>query len=70
MSAPKINIFSPNPPPGNEKLDLLSNPIPKPEYPYFSISAFFVKVTAPTKHFFFDVGSLLLELEARSSSTM
>ena len=53
MSAPKINIFSPNPPPENEKLDLQSNPIPKPEYPYFSISAFLVKVTAPTKHFFF-----------------
>ena len=69
MSAPKINTFSPNPSPGNEKLDLLSNPIPKPEYPYFSISAFFVKVTAPNK-LFFSVGSLLLELEARSSSTM
>ena len=46
-STPKINIFWPYPRPGNEKLDLLSNPIPKPEYPYFSISAFFVKVTAP-----------------------
>ena len=69
MSALKINIFSPNPPPGNEKLDLLSNPIPKPEYPCFSISAFFVKVTAPNKQFF-SVGSLLLELEARCSSTM
>ena len=69
MSAPKINIFSPNPPPENEELDLQSNPIPKPENPYFSISAFFVKVTAPAKQFF-SIGSLLLELEARRSSTM
>ena len=49
MSAPKINTFWSNPPFGNEKLDLLSNPIPKPEYPYLSISAFLVNVTAPNK---------------------
>ena len=66
ISTPKINTFWPNPLPGNEKLDLLSNPIPKPEYPYFSISAFFVNVTAPNKQFF-SVGSLLLEPEAPSS---
>ena len=52
--------------PENEKLDLLSNPIPKPEYTYFSISAFFLKVTASNKQFF-SVGSLTLELEAPSS---
>ena len=28
MSTPKINTFLPNLPPRNEKLDLLSNPIP------------------------------------------
>ena len=65
ISTPKINTFWPNPPPGNEKLDLLSNPIPKPEYPYFSISAFFIKVTATNKQCF-SVGSLSLELEAPS----
>ena len=62
-STPKIITFWPNPPPGNEKLPLLSNPIPLPEYLYFLMSAFFVKVTAPNKHFF-SVGSLSLELEA------
>ena len=66
MSNPKINTFRPNPPLENEKLNLLSKPILKPEYPYFSISAFFVKVTAPNKQFF-SVGSLSLELEAPSS---
>ena len=50
--APKINTFWLNPPPGNEKFDLLSNPFPYPEYPYLSISAFLVKVTAPNKQFF------------------
>ena len=59
MSAPKINIFSPNPPPETEELDLQSNPIPKPEYPYFSISAFFVEVTVPNKKIF-SVGALSL----------
>ena len=28
ISTPKINTFRPDPPLGNEKLDLLSNPIP------------------------------------------
>ena len=28
ISTPKINKFWPNPPPGNEKADRLSNPIP------------------------------------------
>ena len=69
ISTPKINIFLPNPPLGNEKLPLLSNPVPQPECPYFSISTFFVKVTAPNKQFF-SVGSLSLELEAPSSQTM
>ena len=64
--APKINIFWPNPPTANEKLDILSNPISKPEYPFISISAFLVKVTAPNKQFF-NVGSLSLELEAPNS---
>ena len=66
MTAPKINIFLTNPQPENEKLDLLSNPIPWPEYPYWSISAFLVKITAPNKQFY-NVGSLLRELEAHSS---
>ena len=48
------------------KLVLLSNPITSPEYPYFSISVFFVNVTAPNKQFF-SVGSLSLELEAPNS---
>ena len=52
ISTPKINTFSPNSVPGNEKHVLLSNPIPQPEYPYLSISAFLVKVTAPNKQFF------------------
>ena len=66
ISNPIINTFWPNPPPGNEKLDLLSNPIPKPEYPYFLISAFFVKVATPNKQFF-SVRSLSFELEAPNS---
>ena len=28
ISTPKINTFWPNPPPGNEKLPVLSNPVP------------------------------------------
>ena len=28
ISTPKFNTFRPDPPPGNEKIDLLSNPIP------------------------------------------
>ena len=66
MSAPKIDTFWPNPPPGNEKIDLLYNPIPQAEYPYLSISVFLVKVAASNKQFF-SVGSLLLEPEAPSS---
>ena len=66
ISTPNINIFWPIPPPGNEKFDVLSNAIPKPEYPYFSISAFFVKVTGPNKQFS-SVGSLSFELEAPKS---
>ena len=56
MSTPKINTFWPHSPPGNEKLPLLSNPIPNPEYPFLSISAFLVKLTEPNKQFF-NVGS-------------
>ena len=66
ISTPNINTFWPNPPPGNEKWDLLSNPIPQPEYLYLSKSVFLVKVTAPNKQFF-RVGSLLWELDAPSS---
>ena len=47
-----IIAFRPNSPLGNEKLDFLSNPIPLPEYPYLSISAFLVNVTAANKQFF------------------
>ena len=63
ISTPEINTFWPNSTPGNEKLDLLSNPTPEPEYPYLSISAFSVKVTAPNKQFF-NVGSSIWELDA------
>ena len=52
MPTSKINTFSPNSTPGNEKLDLLSSPIPQPEYPYLSILAFLVKITAPNKQSF------------------
>ena len=71
ISTPKINSFWPNPIPGNgnEKLDLLSNPIPQPEYPYLLISVFLVNVIAPNKQFF-SAGSLLWELDAPSSWTM
>ena len=65
ISTLRIKTFWPNPPLGNVKLDLLSSPLPKQEYPYFLISAFFVKVTAPIKQFF-SVRSLSLELEAPS----
>ena len=58
ISAPKINTVLPNPPPENENLDLLSNPILQTEYPYLLISGFLVKVTALNKQFF-SVGSLL-----------
>ena len=36
---------------GNEKRPLASNPIPKPEYLYWSESAFLVNLTAPQKKF-------------------
>ena len=65
-STPKINTFWPNPRPGNEKLDILSNPISQPEYPSLSISAFLVKVTASNKQLF-SVGSLMWKLDAPSS---
>ena len=58
MSTLNIITFWPNAPPGNEKLPLLSNPVPWLEHSYFSMSAFFVKVTAPNKQFF-NVGSLI-----------
>ena len=64
-STPKIITFWPDPPLGNEKLDLLSNPIPYPEYSYLSISAFLVKVAAPNKQFF-SVVSLFWERDAPS----
>ena len=50
-SAPKIITFLPYPPPGNEKLPLLSNASPYPEYLYLSTSAFLVKLTAQIMHF-------------------
>ena len=52
ISAPKIITLLSNPVPGNE-LPCLSNPIPYPEYLYFSaylslsISVFLVKLTEP-----------------------
>ena len=51
MSTPKIITFWPYPPPGSEKFPFLSNPIPYPKYPYLSMSAFLVKVTAPNEQF-------------------
>ena len=45
MSTPEIITFLPNPVPGNEKLQCLSNPIPYLEYPYLSMSAFLVRLT-------------------------
>ena len=35
----------------NEKLPLVSNPIPYPEYQHLSGSAFLVNLTAPNKEF-------------------
>ena len=66
ISTPKINTFWPYLPPGNEKLPLLSNPIPQPEYTYLSVSAVLVKVTAPNKQFF-NVGSSIWEADAPNS---
>ena len=42
-------MSGPNPIPENEKLPSLSNPIPNPEYPYMSMSAFLVRLAAPNK---------------------
>ena len=41
--------FLPNPVPGDKKLPCLSNPIPYPEYLYFSMSASLVRLTARNK---------------------
>ena len=46
MSTPKKYYVSPNSVLGNEKRPSLSNPIPYPENPYLSISAFLVNLTA------------------------
>ena len=51
MSTPNVITFRPNPVPGSEKLSCLSNPIPYPEYPYLSMSAILVRLTAPNKQF-------------------
>ena len=53
--------FCPYPPPKNENSPFLLNPIPYPEYPYLSMSAFLVKVTAPNKQFS-SVGSVIIVL--------
>ena len=50
ISAPKIITFLPMSLP-NEKDVSLSDPMPYPEYPYLSISAFLVNVTDPNKQF-------------------
>ena len=46
----KIITFSPKSL-SNEKDVSLSKPIPYPEYPYLSISAFLVSLTDPNKQF-------------------
>ena len=51
MSTPKIITFLLNPVPVSEKLPCLPNPIPYPEYTYLSMSAFLVRLTAPSKQF-------------------
>ena len=61
ISTPKIIAFCPYPQPKNENSPFLSNPIPYPEYPYLSMSAFLVKVTASNKQFS-NVGSLIVVL--------
>ena len=60
ISTPKINTCGPYPP-ENKNSPLLSNPIPYPEYPYLSMFAFLVKVTAPNEQFS-NVGSLIIVL--------
>ena len=59
-------MFWPYPPPGNEKIDLLSNPIPQPEYPSLSMSVILGKVAAPNKPFL-SVVSLSFELDTINS---
>ena len=51
ISTPKINTLQPNPPQGNEKVPLLLNPMPYPDYLYLSISAFLVNLNASNKQF-------------------
>ena len=51
ISTPKNITFLPNPISGDEKLPCLSNPTPYPQYLYFLISAFLVKLPAPHKQF-------------------
>ena len=43
--------MKPNPPLGNEKVPLLSNPVPYPEYLHLTISALLVNSTSPNKQF-------------------
>ena len=50
-SPSKITTLQSNPPLGIEKVPLLSNPIPYPEYLYMPISAFLINLTAPNKLF-------------------
>ena len=50
-SPSKITTLQPNAPLGIEKVPLLSNPIPYPEYLYLPISAFLINLTAPKKLF-------------------
>ena len=50
VSTPKIITFSPVSLPIERDVSL-SNPIPYPEYPYLSISAFFVNLIDPNKQF-------------------
>ena len=50
-SAPKIMTFSPFSPLGREKLPLVSNPIPYPEYLYLSTPQLFVNLIDPNRQF-------------------
>ena len=40
IPTPNFITLQPNPPLGNEKVPLLSNPIPEPEFSYLAILAF------------------------------
>ena len=51
ISTPKIITVLPNPIPGDKKLPCLSNQIPYPEYLYFLIAAFLVRISASNKQF-------------------